>query len=553
MTELQEKPTVRLSNERVFFVNAVETDKHLRKKHLVVSDVDMTWFDRDRNETSAAVRSQVAILNSLLDELKAAGDDTEIVPLTARPADAFLNKNSPLSFYLGGTIKRDDGTGSTEEIVCQSIEGLEVIGCELGSVMLVKDLPENGASNSGWSVRIHSEYVEYATTTREKLKKVLQYLFVTTNKYKFEQGTFVLLSLQRQDDQHMSAEEKSGILQELENELKKRGMENLWNDVEVDMEGHDLDLNPKKLMHESKAVGLKEIMRILKERGREYKMDEVIMIDDSFKPVAEAFPLVAKGGGRIASPANRSMKLTPIMNEFGGLTSDYPIFWGTISALREILLNEKLKVPWLEEFKRFREYSSDNPALVFLGSGSVALINSTIAHAREHNSGFGLSAPINESRFLMLGDRLNDSTEFLEVIRNNPEQYLGMSLVFSINSTEELKNAQKILSELAKIYLGYEFPNISVQMFSRENSLNESVNTYTLAALPSSFFSLVDRKQIEHLVLNNNHSENFLWTSYQTKHPFDEVDKSLVVSDIIHKLLSVFQNRIQANLLARKK
>lgn len=326
-----------MAEQRTDTQNLTETEFVVAPQtRILVADLDKSLFGEGR-WGDRMVNASVEILNQLLayaENVKA----TTIIPtlLTARPASVFLGDDSPLRSYVGHSP--DPGVNNQN----QGIRGLHIVGCELGAVMLTR------TDETDWQVRIDPQFQAYVDGPRFLISEFLQQEFVDTGAYKFEKGRLVGLSLQKNEGD-LTEEEKIRIKTSIEKKLMETGNEELLQESEIDITGSDVDIFPKSLAQNGKSVGLYNIMRQLQQKDYpDADVSQVIMLDDSHAPVAQAFPEVKNAGGEIIAPRNAKPKLKELMIEHNGFIADHDEFLGALQGIWRAAFNEDLTFPWVK-------------------------------------------------------------------------------------------------------------------------------------------------------------------------------------------------------------
>ncbi|MCL5676186.1 MAG: hypothetical protein M1120_03610 [Patescibacteria group bacterium] len=327
------------------------------KRRFVIYDIDNTFLSRLKHFTDI-VKAKVEIHNQVM-HYAVQETKTSYFPafLTTRPASFFLDKESdnkmpvtadPASplVYLRNIFGYAYKNGRAEK------DQIRLIGCENGMVWLVRRGKNNDETKMGekaWSLEVSPEFDEYRMVTRDRLRQIIQDKIIAAGKYKFEEGTMVLLNLQRVDELQMSEEEKARLGEEIKQEIIKDGHEEILDKIVIDRSQHDLDIYPRDQFLSRKLTGIDRLIPLLKGLGYGgVDYSEMVLAEDSINSSKKAAQLIVAKGGKLIVPANAQTQLKSFVRKFGGVVSQYETFWGTLAAVYEIYTKVRPTVNILE-------------------------------------------------------------------------------------------------------------------------------------------------------------------------------------------------------------
>lgn len=302
--------------------------------YILALDIDKSLSDTEGHWDATMVQSSIVIFNQVMMHARYQ-KLTRFVPsfVTLRSAAAFLDEDSPLYAYLHGGLDR-------------SINDLNVVACEFGAVMLTRD-PNNA---DVWHKTVDPEYESFVNGPRKIIQQIIEQEFIKNGPYQFERGQEVMTSLQKLvngSPGHFDEGEREAIVETIKKKLVEAGHDDILQQVVFDINGNDVDIIPKSLFEKGKLVGLENILKEL-QKGQvpEANMSQVIMLDDSFVPVRQAFPKVVAHKGKIIAPANAKEELRALLADHGGFVADHPVFMGALQGIWHAAFDENLIIPW---------------------------------------------------------------------------------------------------------------------------------------------------------------------------------------------------------------
>lgn len=291
------------------------------KTLVLVHDLDDSL--RRRREPVGTARTKVTIEQKITNNL-AQETDLSILKtiVTGRPAKALLTKPALREFLNMQSIIQKDGR--------QVHLPLSVVFCELGAVALKR-------TKTDWQPEVVPYFQTYCNETRQKLHDWLKEKYVDTEKYKFEEGTLVSLSLQSLDDQPL---DKEKLAAEIKAAWKKENQTDFQNEVSILTEGADVDFYPSVLTKGGKVHGLTEVLNYFREFLPDLQWKNIIFADDSGGQASRTPALL---GASIIAPANSNQKMKIVIKALNaGYVSIYDQFIGIMDGLKQVIANHPL-------------------------------------------------------------------------------------------------------------------------------------------------------------------------------------------------------------------